>query len=909
MKNTGIPVSAQSHVLKAPLNGRARGGNPFRGLHFFDFKDASIFHGRSEAIRGVLETLKRQGAARKPFVLVLGAGGSGKSSLIRAGVIPVLTEVETIEGYWPWRVAVTRPGAGGTNGDPFHALAAALLDESALPELRISTSPYECQNLATVLRKHPENAALRVMGALDHPRVQGFLQLMDRQEFESPPAEREGGDELAKEERRGLTEPKAQLALVVDQLEELFTSGFPTELQQDYLAALGVLVRCRRVFVIAGLRADFYASYQQFTEFAGLPDPSARFVLQPPTAAELREMIRLPAASAGLHFETDLGTGLSLDEALLEAVAVTPNPLLALELVLSQLYLKQLGRNDNLLRWSDYRALGELKGAVANYAEKAFSALQPEEQGAVGLVLRHLFALGPTAEGAADCRTVPYRDLISSPQFDDCQMAGAKGLVDRLIEEGFLRVETGPAKEPIVSLTHQALLREWPRACQWLSEDQDFLRKRDRLDRSVKLWLSRGCQTDDLIRPRTGLGEGRKLVRQFGASLVQTQIDFVHESRSYWKKRCRVRGAIGLAVLAGVVGLVTVVVAVWPGALALRELPNFSAKHVQQAQKNADPATSERDVPQSRLESAEPKALQAQKDRELTVRQRDDLATQLKDAQKDGELTVTQRETLGGELKESETKVQQVDKSGEMATNQREALQTQLKAMEAKAQQAQRNAELAMSQRDELQARLKEAEAESRAQESTQLARIEQNQGTVLSSVFSVAPSAVSTPSNTQTGSAASTQESSVKEFVLGYLRAVSSDDVSAQERFFARRVNFYGKGVLSLGQVRASTERYRNAWPLRVWQPQGEPQVLTSSNPGRYDVLQPFSWKVSNGSQHEEGSATLYFRIRKNSRGALHIVHIEQRTSDLAADRPASQQSQLLSAEGDTETHRRASH
>jgi hypothetical protein len=897
MKNTGISVSSQSHVLKAPLITRARGGNPFRGLHFFDFKDASILHGRSEATRGVLETLKRQAAARKPFVLVLGAGGSGKSSLIRAGVIPVLTE-----GYSPWRVAVTRPGAGGTNGDPFHALAAALLDESALPELRISASPNEAQNLATVLRKHPENAALRVMGALDHPRVQGFLQLMDRQEFELPPAEREGGDELAKEERRGVTEPKAHFALVVDQLEELFTSRFPTELQQDYLAALGALVRCGRVFVIAALRADFYASYQQFTEFAGLPDPSARFVLQPPTAAELREMIRLPAASAGLHFETDLGTGLSLDEALLEAVAVTPDPLLTLEHVLSQLYLKQLGRNDNLLRWSDYHALGELKGAVASYAENVFSALQPEEQGAFGFVMRHLVALDPTAEGVADCRTVPYRDLISSPQFDDCQMASAKGLVDRLIEEGFLRVETGPAKEPIVSLTHQALLRGWPRACQWLSEDQDFLRKRDRLDRSVKLWLSRGCQTDDLICPRTGLGEGRKLVRQFEASLVQTQIDFIQQSRSYLEKRRRVRQAIGWAVFAGLLGLATVVMAVWPGALILRALPNFVAKQVQQPQKNADPVTGERDVLQSRLESAEAKALRAQKDRELTARQRDDLTTQLKDTQKNGELAVRQPDALAAQLNQSEAKVQQVDKSGEMATSQREAPQTQLRDMEAKAQQAQQNAELAMRERDELQARLKEAEAK------TQLARIEQDQGTVHSSVSSAAASTVSTPSNTQTGIAASTQESSVKEFVLDYVRAVSSDDASAQARFFANRVNFYGKGVLSLGQVQASTERYRNQWPLRVWQPQGEPQILPSSNPRRYEVLQPFTWKVSNGSQHEEGSATLYVRISKNSKGALHIVHVERRTPDLAADRPASQQSQLPGAGRDTEPRRRAS-
>ena len=96
--------------------------SPFRGLNVFDFEHAPIFHGRTRAIGEVLEALEGQVRAQRPFVLVVGASGSGKSSLMRAGVLPLLTQPETIEGVGFWRWSVTRPGASGSGGDCFDAL-------------------------------------------------------------------------------------------------------------------------------------------------------------------------------------------------------------------------------------------------------------------------------------------------------------------------------------------------------------------------------------------------------------------------------------------------------------------------------------------------------------------------------------------------------------------------------------------------------------------------------------------------------------------------------------------------------------------------------------------------------------------------------------------------------------------
>jgi len=142
--------------------------NPFRGLNFFDFEHAPIFHGRTKAIGEVLEALEGQARAQRPFVLIVGASGSGKSSLVRAGVLPLLTQPGTIEGVKLWRWSVTRPGAGGSGGDCFDALAAALLEAAALPGLADPESQNAIRDLGSELREHSDSVALRVRDALDH---------------------------------------------------------------------------------------------------------------------------------------------------------------------------------------------------------------------------------------------------------------------------------------------------------------------------------------------------------------------------------------------------------------------------------------------------------------------------------------------------------------------------------------------------------------------------------------------------------------------------------------------------------------------------------------------------------------------------------------------------------------------
>src|ERR1700757_3632488 len=553
--STQVSSERQRQLIGRASRTRRWRENPFRGLQIFDFEHAPIFHGRTKAIGAVLEALEVQVRVQRPFVLVVGASGSGKSSLVRAGVLPLLTQPETIEGVGLWRWAITRPGAGGGGGDCFDALAAALLEPLALPALQDPESPNAIRGLADELREHSNSVALRVRDALDHAAREWKIHhshYLEERERQLRGSGRSEDADLAGQQRERLELPKARFALVVDQLEELFTSGFSLEVRQKYISAIADLVRSGRVFILATLRSDFYPWYQQFPDLIELTKPGGRVDLRHPTAYEIGNMIRLPAEAAGLHFEKEQGTGQRLDQALRDAASATPESLPLLEHVLSLLYDEQGARGDGLLRWSDYRELGELKGALAKYAEGVFSTVQPHEQKAFPLVMRHLVTLGQGEEEVPNRRTVPYRDFVASEGTDNGQKAATKGFVDLFIEKRLLVADADPQGEVTVSVAHEALLREWQRVKEWLTENREFLRMRDRLDLSLKLWLSRGKQKDDLLEPGLHLAEGEKLVKDFGASLSREQTDYIQASIAEQKRRKRAHERIRYAVTAAI---------------------------------------------------------------------------------------------------------------------------------------------------------------------------------------------------------------------------------------------------------------------------------------------------------------------------------------------------------------------
>ncbi len=154
-------------------------------------------------------------------------------------MLPLLTQPGTIEGVGLWRWSVTRPGAGGSAGDCFDALAAALLEPAALPALQDPESQDAIRDLASELREHSDSVALRVRDALDHAAREWKIQRchsLEEKERQLRSSGRSDDADMARQQRERFELPKARLALVVDQLEELFTSGFSPEVRQRYVS-------------------------------------------------------------------------------------------------------------------------------------------------------------------------------------------------------------------------------------------------------------------------------------------------------------------------------------------------------------------------------------------------------------------------------------------------------------------------------------------------------------------------------------------------------------------------------------------------------------------------------------------------------------------------------------------------
>jgi hypothetical protein len=303
-------------------------GSPFRGLQPFDAGHADVFFGRRRVIERARERLADAARRGTPFLLVLGTSGSGKSSRARAGLLPRLTQPGAVEGVDVWRSAVMRPSEGDS---PLHALARALYQSGAVPELAEGDNPAP-PDFAALLASAPEAAARAVRLAL----VRGTAAMAAREGFDRP--------------------VNALLLLLVDQFEEALSP----EARDGFAQVLCALAATGVVWIVATLRSDLYAPFQASAALTALRDGGAQLDLLPPSAAELGEIVTGPAAAAGLRFGAR-PDGTTLDEEL-TAAADQPGALPLLQLALDALFeARDRGANELTVaapstRWAVCRA-------------------------------------------------------------------------------------------------------------------------------------------------------------------------------------------------------------------------------------------------------------------------------------------------------------------------------------------------------------------------------------------------------------------------------------------------------------------------------------------------------------------------------------------------------------------------
>jgi WD40 repeat protein/DNA-binding SARP family transcriptional activator len=427
-----FPSASAAHPGGLPLpkiEPPAPGEPPFKGLQYFSEEDADLFFGREVLIDRLISQVNEclslaPGAAR--FLAVIGASGSGKSSIVRAGLIPALQRGHLL--LVPGSADRLPPFNGAVHlitptARPLEALAASLT--------RTVASVGATATLIDDLARDPRSLHL---AALRLPQLPVGPYLL----------------------------------IVVDQFEELFSLCHnPAERKAFVDNLLYAAESPGPTMVVIALRADFYSFCAPFDNLRQALC-QRQVYLGGMNSAELRRAIEEPALRAGWILEP------GLVDLLLREVGDEPGALPLLSHALLETWQRRRGRTLTLAGYSDS---GGVRGALAKTAETTFNLFTPDQQ----YLARHIFLrLTELGEGGQDTRRRTALDELAPPTEDALQVQTVlKKLADaRLITTTLDSVE----------VAHEALIREWSRLRFWLNEDRDGLRLHRHLTQAAQEW-------------------------------------------------------------------------------------------------------------------------------------------------------------------------------------------------------------------------------------------------------------------------------------------------------------------------------------------------------------------------------------------------------------------------------------
>ncbi|BAZ46552.1 WD-40 repeat protein [Chondrocystis sp. NIES-4102] len=453
---------------------------PYMGLEAFREDNAEYFYGRSPLITKLFNQINHNSS-----IAVVGASGSGKSSVVQAGLVAQLRQGKQIPNSDRWWVGCFRPG-----DKPIQALAKVLTD---------SINPLS-----------QAQEQLQIEGLL-YQGVDGFVCWL-----------------------RTRTEP--MVLLIIDQFEELFTLAKEGERQEFLNLILGAIQYASDRFkFILTIRADFVAACLEIPALAQILQQST--VLVPPylTEADYRSVIVQPAKQVGLKVES------GLVELLLQDLDRSAGDLPLLQFTLQQLWQN---RQDGQLTLNAYQKLGGVKGALERQAQAVYDSLDPQSQDCARWIFLNLTQLG---EGTEDTRRrITKSDLIVAKypeklidqtlqiltdakllvlNIDDGSKLGQSRSGDQAGEEDQLLLAT-MRQEATVEVVHEILIRHWSTLRWWLEENRTRLRSQRQIEQAALLWQQKDCNGDFLLRG-IRLAEAEEIFIKYTDELSNTAKEFV----------------------------------------------------------------------------------------------------------------------------------------------------------------------------------------------------------------------------------------------------------------------------------------------------------------------------------------------------------------------------------------------
>lgn len=485
-------------------------GSPYRGLLPFREADTDVFYGREVMTTELAVQVAAQLARNGPLI-VTGASGAGKSSLLRAGLLPALARGMQVEGTGSWPCRVITP-----TSDPVTELATCLAVLSGSDTVSIRDS----------LARHPDQAHLEVRRAV-----------------------------IAHAARHGRGQPESydddtRLILIVDQFEQVFTLAAGSageEGRQAFITALCAAAgspagpgQKPAALVVIAVRGDFCDRCAAYPELATALH-EAQFVVRPMTPPDLRRTITGPAHDAGL----DIDPGLA-DTILSDALAVAGHDTAgALPLLSQALLLTWDKRESNRLTSHGYGQTGGVSHAVQTSADDVYDALSPGQQAVARDLLRAMTVA--SRDGRLTRRPVTRAGLYSGRP--GAERRDIDAVLEAFASQRLLILDDG-----IAQIAHDALLSAWPRLRGWLEDDQANWILYSQLADAAAAWADRSNDPSFLYRG-TQLAALRQVAGTWAASparypaLAATQRDFLEASERAAVRGSRLRRVIGTALV------------------------------------------------------------------------------------------------------------------------------------------------------------------------------------------------------------------------------------------------------------------------------------------------------------------------------------------------------------------------
>jgi uncharacterized protein YjbI with pentapeptide repeats/energy-coupling factor transporter ATP-binding protein EcfA2 len=440
--NSGEPINLTRRweaAIAVPVAALPEAICPYKGLAYFDCneEDPKYFYGRNALTDQLLNRIRQAN-----FLAIVGPSGSGKSSVLRAGLLHQLKLGRRLSGSDRWQIRIMQPGE-----HPLQNLAAAFLD------LELSAIDRADQ-LHKAEQQIAEGAAglWRLVGSTD------------------------------------------RVVLVIDQFEEAFTlcQGTPSherERQQFFQCLLEALPQTDRLCLILAMRADFFGKCLE-QDYSGLARQIQDHLVtvMPMSREELRQAIEQPAQQVNLAIEPELVTQMLTD------VEGSPGSLPLLQYTLTELW-KQ--RTEECLRLKTYTQLGGVMGTLQKRATEVYESFSTEQQA----IVQHIFlALTQLGEGTEDTRRrVRKADLVPSRYMEGAIDLIVQKLADeKLIVTGDRLV--GTERVAVVDVAHEALIRHWSLLRKWLDENRDKLRQKRKIEAAAEEWETHRKSKDYLLQ-------------------------------------------------------------------------------------------------------------------------------------------------------------------------------------------------------------------------------------------------------------------------------------------------------------------------------------------------------------------------------------------------------------------------